>query len=183
MSVIFFFFNQRTSIAVVKKKDPPCCSPNQGLAISDQLSWAFQKHQEESRWRILTEGPGDGAPGGQPPLTHANTRMHTGKVGEGPGPKPQARAPTTPASQGRLISSEINHAEGWEPHKSFKQTRKSNSTIYPARASSSVQGMGGARQQNRPCPMGSTFALGPCGEETCGHPCIPCFLCCWPLQE
>lgn len=34
--------------------------------------------------------------------------------------------------------------------------------------------MGGAKQQNQPCPARSTFALGPCGEETCGHPRVPC---------
>lgn len=78
-----------------------------------------------------------------------------------------------PPFPGCLISSEINHAEGWGVHKSLKQTCKSNSTIYPARASSSEQGVGGTRQQNQPCPASSTFALRACGEETCGRPRVP----------
>lgn len=104
LSVIFFFFNQRTSITVVKKKDPPCCSPNQGLAISAQLSLAFQKHQEESRWRILTERPGDGAPRPQAvphtctcKHTHAHRQSRRGPGPQAPGPCPhQPRQPGPP---------------------------------------------------------------------------------------
>lgn len=65
----------------------------------------FRSTPEESRWHILTEGPGDGAARLRvtPHIRMlTNTRTHTGKVGEGPGPKPQARG--APTSQGHLSS-------------------------------------------------------------------------------
>lgn len=99
--------------------------------------------------------------------THIHTKRETTRLllssGRGPRPLPVAPPPNPHPHWGCLISSEINHEEGREPHKSLKQTSKSNSTIYPARASSSEQGVGGTRQQNQPCPARATFAPSPWG--------------------
>lgn len=107
--------------------------------------------------------------------TQPHTKSHlsaTSREGEVLGPQPTA--PSPPAAS---FPSEINHTEGWGAHKSLEQTRKSNSTIYLARASSLL-----TRREdpatNRPCP--GRYGLPQGGDLR--PPRVPA-LSCWPTRD